>query len=167
MRTTSLAAVLALLLIGCGIDAATTAPEEPGLTLPEPELSLPDAALAAATAATNIWAKKAPMPTARTELAAGVVNGVLYAVGGATDNSTKLTTVQAYTPGSNSWATKAPLPSGRSSVSGAGTINGVLYVTGGYNSSGSLTNTLFAYNPSTNTWTTKAPMLVAGAAPAA
>ena len=37
MRTTSLAA-LALLIAGCGIDPAPTAPEDPGLPFPDPQL---------------------------------------------------------------------------------------------------------------------------------
>ncbi len=49
--------------------------------------------------ATNTWATKANVPTARTLLAAGAVNGILYAVGGAAqfgDPNFKLN--QAYTP---------------------------------------------------------------------
>ena len=48
MRTTSLAAVLALLIVGCGIDPAPTAPEDSGLTLPEPVLTLPEPEFATA-----------------------------------------------------------------------------------------------------------------------
>jgi hypothetical protein len=88
MRTTSLAAALALLIVGCGIDPAPTAPEEPGLTLSEPEI-------AAAVVATNLWTTKAPMPTARGHSAAGVVNGVLYTVGGYTGGGATLATVEA------------------------------------------------------------------------
>jgi hypothetical protein len=91
------------------------------------------------------------MPTPRSILAAGVVSGVIYAVGGSSDDGKALATVEAYTPGGNTWATRAPLPSPRTSLSGAGTINGVLYVAGGENSQRSLTTTLLAYNPSTNT----------------
>jgi N-acetylneuraminic acid mutarotase len=150
-----------LLIVGCGIDPSPTAPEDPGLTSPEPVLPLPEPEFVVAT--TNVWTTKAAMPTLQTFLGAGVVNGVLYAVGGNDSDGEKLTTVQAYTPGSNSWATKAPLPSARGSLSGVGTINSVLYVAGGVNSSTQVTKTLFAYTPSTNTWTTKAPMPVAGA----
>jgi Kelch motif len=162
MRTTSLAAVLALLIVGCGIDPAPTAPEEPGAPLPEPALPVSEPEFAAATAPANVWSTKAPMPTPRSVLATGVVSGVIYAVGGSSVDGKALATVEAYTPGGNTWATRAPLPSPRTSLSGAGTINGVLYVAGGENSQRSLTTTLFAYNPSTNTWTTKAPMLKAG-----
>jgi hypothetical protein len=159
MRATSVAATLALLLLGCGFDPAPTGPEDPGLTSPEPAAPLPGPEFAAATAPANVWSTKAPMPTARSILATGVVSGVIYAVGGSSVDGTALATVQAYTPGGNTWTTRAPLPSPRTSLSGAGTINGVLYVAGGENSQRSLTATLFAYNPSTNTWTTKAPIL--------
>ena len=72
MRTTSLATAVALLILGCGIDPSPTAPEdagltspEPGLTLPEPELSLPEPEFAAAVATTNVGTTEDPMPTAR------------------------------------------------------------------------------------------------------
>ncbi len=158
MRNMSLGAALALLMVGCGIDGGPTAPEDPGLTLPEPELLPPDPELAAAAMATNLWTTKAAMPTPRQYFAAAVVNGLLYTVGGSDAGGTNRSTVEAYSPSSNSWATKAPLPSARGFPSGAGTINGVLYVAGGKSLDGTLTNTLFAYTPSTNTWTTKAPM---------
>jgi Kelch motif len=52
---------------------------------------------------TNVWTTKAPMPTARSMLAAGVVNGLLYAVGGSASSAgTALDAVQSYSPGSNS-----------------------------------------------------------------
>ena len=162
MRTSSLGVTLVLLIAGCGIDSGPTTPDEPEVALPESVVSLPEPELAAATVATNVWTTRASMPTARSGFAAGVVNGVVYAVGGTKDGLTFLTTVQAYNPATNSWATKAPLPARRGYLNGTGTINGILYVAGGGDSSG-VTRTLFAYNPSTNTWTTKAPMLVAGA----
>jgi N-acetylneuraminic acid mutarotase len=45
---------------------------------------------------TNTWHTKAPMPTARAWLAAGVVNGILYAVGGF--ETGPAATVEAYNP---------------------------------------------------------------------
>lgn len=47
--------------------------------------------------ATNLWSTKAPMPTARTRLGAGVINKLLYAVGGSL-NANELSTVERYTP---------------------------------------------------------------------
>src|SRR3954447_23165882 len=49
-----------------------------------------------ATTTTNIWASKAPMPSARTALATGVINDVVYGGGGVTANGAPLATVQAY-----------------------------------------------------------------------
>src|SRR5580765_4008168 len=77
------------------------------------------------------WVTKAPMPTARNTLAAGAVNGVLYAVGGKTGNTCSgLTTVEAYDPVADAWTTKAPIPTGRFNPNAVG-IGGLLYVVGG------------------------------------
>ena len=131
MRRTSLGVALALLIVGCGLDGGSTAPEEPEIGLPDPVVTLPDLEPAAATAATNFWTTKASMPTPRTSHAVGVVNGVIYAVGGTRDGNTLLATVQAYNPGTNTWVTRAPMPSARAFLNGTGTINGILYVAGG------------------------------------
>jgi len=69
------------------------------------------------------------MPAVRTGLAVGVVNGVLYAIGGA-NSLAYLATNQAFTPNTNSWTTRAPLPQGLHLLNGAGVINGELYVAG-------------------------------------
>jgi N-acetylneuraminic acid mutarotase len=162
MRTISLAAALALLLAGCGLDLGPAEPEVSEVPLPGPALDLLESD-AAAVSTTNLWAGKAPVPTARAFFAAGVVNRVLYAVGGSDNDGYVLRTVQAYDPGANTWVPKAPLPSGRVYLNGAGTINGVLYVAGGLDTNGRVTSDLFAYTPSTNTWTGKQPMLAGGA----
>src|SRR4051812_47279282 len=107
MRSTSLGAALALLILGCGIDRDATGPDDPGLTLLDPA-GLAEPQFASAT--TNIWTTQAPIPTGRYLLASGVVNGVIYAVGGRLTSGLGTTAVQAYNPGTNSWATRAPLP---------------------------------------------------------
>jgi hypothetical protein len=111
------------------------------------------------TASTDLTflTQPAPMPTARWGLAVGVVNGVLYAVGGATPSHLRLTTVEAYDPGTNSWTTKAPMPTARHMLA-AGVANGIIYAVGGSDNNGSPLSTVEAYNPGTNTWTTKASM---------
>ena len=155
------ALAFALLIAGCGFEPAPTGPEDPGSTISEPPFAEPEFA----AAATNLWTTKASMPTPRHLLGVGVVNGVIYTVGGYNGSNQRTTAVQAYNPSTNTWTTKAPLPSARNSMV-VGSINGVLYVAGGGASSGTSTvavTTLYAYNPSTNTWTTKAPMRYAGA----
>jgi len=105
---------------------------------------------------TNTWATKTTMSVRRKNLAAGVLNGILYAVGGDNDFS-YFATNEAYNSATDSWTIKASMPTPRTfPASGAG--NGILYALGGENSAGTLT-TVEAYDPSTNTWATKAPML--------
>lgn len=111
---------------------------------------------------TNAWVISAPVPTARYALAAGVVNGVLYAIGGE-EGAGPGRTVESYTPGTNRWTTRAPLPQPRSFADGAGVINGVLYVAGGFSAPGTLSKSLFAYAAGSNTWSTKAPMPIPSA----
>lgn len=108
------------------------------------------ATLEAYNPATNTWTPMAPMPTGREGLAAGVVNGILYAVGGY--NGVVNTLVEAYDPVANTWVTRAPMSTGRFNLA-IGVVNGILYAIGG-DSLGSVE----AYDPPTNTWTTKTPM---------
>jgi N-acetylneuraminic acid mutarotase len=109
------------------------------------------------------WTTMAPMPTARTGLAVGVVDRVLYAVGGFGTDDVALNTVEAYDRTTNTWTTKAPMPTARADLA-VGVVNNVLYAIGGINtrsssppSYGGLA-TVEAYDPATDTWVTKAPM---------
>jgi hypothetical protein len=109
---------------------------------------------ATAVVPSNPWTAQASMPTARWLLAAGVVNGILYAVGGKNDGT--LATVEAYDPATNTWTTKASMSTARW-LHAAGVVNGILYAVGGNNGFDDVA-TVEAYDPATNTWTTKAPM---------
>ncbi len=97
------------------------------------------------------WATKAAMPTARgLSLGVGVVNGILYAVGG-NDGATVLNAVEAYDPLAGTWATKAAMPTARDRLA-VGVVNGILYAVGGYSGSGSSGfATVEAYDPGTDT----------------
>ncbi|HEY5094273.1 MAG TPA: kelch repeat-containing protein [Candidatus Eremiobacteraceae bacterium] len=107
--------------------------------------------------AAGSWTTKAPMLTAREGLAVGVLNGILYAVGGFSSDG-PLNTVEAYNPATDTWTTKTPLPSTRWQLA-ASVIGDRLYVVGGccdYNFNA--LNTVDAYNPVTDKWTRKAFM---------
>jgi N-acetylneuraminic acid mutarotase len=108
------------------------------------------------------WTAKAPMLTPRSFHAVGVVNGILYAVGGATLRGTAayLDTVEAYDPTKNIWSVKARMPTPREGFA-VGVVNGVLYALGGTSAplGGRILATVESYDPSTNTWTVRAPML--------
>jgi N-acetylneuraminic acid mutarotase len=112
------------------------------------------------TRGSNFWTGKRAMPTARFHLASGVVNSLLYAVGGESNTAASLRTLQVYNPISNSWASKAALPAARKSPNGAGTIGGKLYLSGGVLADNSLAKSLVVYTPATDTWATRASLQV-------
>ena len=110
--------------------------------------------------ASNSWTTLAAMPTARSAAGGGVVNGILYVVGGAigTNASVPVGTVEAYDPATNTWTTKAPMPTPRYMV-GVAVVGNTLYAIGGHGpDSGNLVTTVEAYDPATNTWSTMAAM---------
>ncbi len=102
--------------------------------------------------ATDTWAAKADMPTPRRSLAAGVVGGKIYAIGGS--DGTPLSTVEMYDPATNKWAEMADLPKPRSSLA-VGVIGGSLYVFGGGSSEDQILSEVLMYSPGTNTWAIK------------
>ena len=57
------------------------------------------------------WRKRASMPTGRTGLSAGVVNGMIYAIGGMA--TTVFSTVEEYDPLTNTWTAKASMLTSR------------------------------------------------------
>lgn len=110
----------------------------------------------------NPWTTKAPMPTARNSPMTGVINGLLYVVGGYTGatQTTYFRVLEVYNPATNTWTAKTPMPSARVEAA-AGVIDGKLYVAGGAIQVGSnvqTTNILEVYDPATDTWSSKVPM---------
>lgn len=114
------------------------------------------------------WHTAAPMPTKRTEVAAAMLDGEIYVVGGFEKlscsnvmNFAITTSVEVYDPATDRWTSKAPMPVGLHHV-GIGVAGGRLYVIGGYSKSGlSVWNpvaTVFAYDPTLDSWTERAPM---------
>lgn len=89
--------------------------------------------------ATNSWATKASMPTARYDAAGAVGGGSLlsqrlYVMGGITEPtaSVELATVEAYNPVTDSWTTEARLRIPRRGL-GATTAGGTIHALGGAN----------------------------------
>src|SRR5512135_290395 len=113
-----------------------------------------------ATSSTGSWTTKAPMPTATSKAAFGVIGGKLLIAGGEVANNCAPTqTLQIYDPASDTWTTGAPMPTARWNGA-AGVLNGLLYAVGGEGGGcpGPTFHTVEAYDPVTNTWLTKAPM---------
>src|SRR6476661_6003158 len=141
MRSTSLGAAIALLVLGCGLENDATGPQGPGPDLPD-FAGLPAPEFAAAPA--SGWSSRAPMPTGRYFHAAAAVNGIIYVVGGRLSNGSGTTSVQAYNSATNTWTTKAPMPAA-AGCGASGVIAGKLYVYSGCNGS-----VFQRYDPATN-----------------
>lgn len=98
---------------------------------------------------------RAPMPTPRYGLGVGVVNGMLYAIGGA-DATGPLATVEMYDPATNTWTPRAPLSLPRMDF-GVAVVAGTLYAIGGL-AYGGITASVEAYDPATDTWSARASL---------
>src|SRR4051812_35390828 len=57
------------------------------------------------------WQKRAPLPTARQELATAALDGKVYVMGGYDINLNSTALVEVYDPGTDTWSTIHPLPS--------------------------------------------------------
>lgn len=119
------------------------------------------AAATQALAQSGTWETKAPMPTARYGMAAGVIGGKLYVAGGCCVFNAppfpRFNGLEVYDPATDTWTTKAPMPIARDNLPAVEVINGVFYIIGGHNGSNFL-STVEAYDPARDAWTAKAAM---------
>ena len=109
---------------------------------------------------TDSWTSKAPapMPTLRAGLSTCVVDGIIYAIGGARDvDSQTFSTMEAYDPATNTWTPKRDMPTPRGYPS-TSVVDGIIYAIGGGSDTESPLSTVEAYDPVTNTWITKTDM---------
>jgi len=118
--------------------------------------------------AEDSWASKAPMQEARCGLGVVVVNGKIYAIGGATKSSYgaiasgMVGTNEEYDPATDTWAFKEPMPTPRARFAIAA-YQGKIYCIGGTTGYSSdtgreRTGVNEVYDPETDTWETKAAM---------
>ncbi|MHC4538325.1 MAG: Kelch repeat-containing protein [Planctomycetota bacterium] len=81
--------------------------------------------------ATDTWATKADMPTARYGLSTSVVGGIVYAIGGLSQDDSYLSTVEAYDPATDTWVPMGDtMPTGRYSL-GTSVVDNSIYAIGG------------------------------------
>ena len=107
----------------------------------------------------QVWMPRASMATPRGGLAAAVVSGKIYAIGGYTSGGAAVASMEVFDPATNAWSSRASMAGPRADI-GAAAIGSTIYVVGGSAGGGSL-NTVEAYDAVTDSWTTKAPMLTA------
>jgi hypothetical protein len=133
--------LVTLFLVGCGARAATPTPVPPTATPIPPTATptpVPPTAAATATSADGIWTTRADMPTGRWELSTCVVDGKIYAIGGAGPVYQALGTVEVYDPATDTWQTKSEMPTARQGLS-TSVVNGKIYAIGG----GAASSTLY------------------------
>lgn len=105
----------------------------------------------------DTWATNTSRPTAASGSAAGVIDGILYVVGGQVSGGLSIDVVEAYDPVSDTWTTKAPIPKARS-FAASGVINGKLYLVDGVDPFD--ISQVHIYDPVANSWSTASnPML--------
>ena len=105
---------------------------------------------------TNTWdTTLAPMPTPRGWLYSGVVDGIIYAIGGGYPTPTNKN--EAYDPVTDTWTTKAPMIYPWCGVYGD-VVNDRIYSVGG----NYVHRNCFEFDPDSNRWTEKTPIPVGG-----
>ena len=78
------------------------------------------------------WTEIASLGTARRELAgASDADGLIYAIGGRSDESIEKSLVEQYDPGTDTWTEIASLGTGRRGLAGASDADGLVYAIGG------------------------------------
>ena len=107
---------------------------------------------------TGLWLKAARLPTPRDHLAAGAVDGKIYAIGGrlAIDFGRNVDANEEFDPGADRWTKRAPLPTARSGIAAA-VLGGRVYIFGGEGSGGTFDENE-VYSPQTDSWETMPPM---------
>jgi len=109
------------------------------------------------------WVSKAPMHEARSGVGVAVVNGKIYAIGGAGKGGFRAFN-EEYDPATDTWETKASMPTARLNLQ-ANIVKGKIYLIGGIAwSNGTkvgVSNLTEVYDPVTDTWTTKASIQTA------
>jgi N-acetylneuraminic acid mutarotase len=82
--------------------------------------------------ATDTWAERKDMPTARRYLSTSVVNDKIYAIGGLIGGqpATHSATAEEYDPATDTWTKKTDMPTARGMLC-AGVVDGKIYAIGG------------------------------------
>jgi DNA-binding CsgD family transcriptional regulator len=105
---------------------------------------------------TTRWHTQAQLPTPRTGLAVVQVDGLVYAIGGVS-NEGVTGKVEVYDPETDSWATGSTKPTPAGFIS-AVEVGGVVYVPGGIDAEQQALAILEIYDPASDAWQASAPL---------
>jgi len=106
---------------------------------------------------TDSWGTRAPMPTARAEFQANVVNGKIYLLSGTLSTGDISNATEVYDPSNDSWSVAAAIPTAVGLYASA-VVNSKIYVEGGGKSGPTITDLNQIYDPETNMWTLGEPL---------
>ena len=108
---------------------------------------------------TDTWTQKADMPTARSYFSTSVMEGKIYAIGGASifNEQYRLETVEVYDPSTDTWAKARDMNHARSCAA-LSVVNGEIYAMGGWGLSeiqdqpDTILSSVEVFNPKMNRW---------------
>ena len=154
--------LLVLILSACSSATGTAAPVTTETVVLPTEIPVvsptPD------PSATGVWIQRTSMPTARSEMPAVELNGLIYVVGGygpvpggLANGKDSVTTLDAYNPKTDTWSALAPAPEARDH-SMMTVYQGRIYVFGGYAGEWVVHPNAWVYDPATDQWTVLNPM---------
>ncbi len=109
-----------------------------------------------AGAQTTRWRTRAHMPTPRTNLAVVAHNGLVYAIGGVSNDGVT-GKVEVYDPKSDTWSVRQPKPVPVGFIAAA-VLGDKIYVPGGIDDRVEPLSVLEVYDPIQDTWETRAPL---------
>ncbi|RME73441.1 MAG: hypothetical protein D6784_11920 [Chloroflexi bacterium] len=103
------------------------------------------------------WKILTAMPTRRAGLAAAVLDGKVFAIGGIRANNQPTRLVEIFDPAANTWSEGAARPTAATDFQAA-VVGKKIYTPGGCTSSGQALDTLEIYSPPADAWTTGASL---------
>nr|AZM32564.1 kelch-like ECH-associated protein 1 [Cristaria plicata] len=103
----------------------------------------------------NSWVPKCPMSVPRNRVGVGVIDNMIYALGGS-QGQHHHNTLESYDPDVDKWVTLAPMSTKRIGV-GVATVNRLLFAVGGFDGQNRL-RSVECYDPEKNEWRSVAPM---------
>jgi N-acetylneuraminic acid mutarotase len=145
-----------------GADLRRTVHRRPGgrrrvVTSVAAALAMPFLLAAAGRSASPVWTTRAPLPAARTEVAAATVAGRIAVVGGMAQSGNPTRDAWAYEPVRNRWRALPRLVEPVHHPTATGD-RGRLYVVGGYTGPGRATTTAAVLPPGARRWTRLPPL---------
>ena len=106
---------------------------------------------------TGEWSVAKAMNTARHGHGVAVMDGKMYAAGGADGTGTRLSSVECFDPSTGQWSAVAAMSTVRY-THGVAVVDGKIYAVGGVDATHTFLSSVECFDPSTGQWSAVAPM---------